>query len=991
MTDQPAQKTEDYKSTVFLPQTDFPMKAGLSAREPAIAARWEAMDLYGKLREKRAGRERFILHDGPPYANGDIHMGHAMNKVLKDIIVRSQSLLGKDAPYVPGWDCHGLPIEWKIEEEYRKKKLNKDEVPAAEFRAQCRAYADKWVGVQKEQFKRLGIMGDWEDPYLTMKYDAEATIVGELLKFAESGQLYRGAKPVMWSPVEKTALAEAEVEYEDVTSTQIDVAFEIVEAPNAPELVGAHAVIWTTTPWTIPVNQALAYGPEVEYVLCRCTPKLLAPFVKPGGKGESIYRHGKSLLIAAALLDQFKARLDWDFNGVLWRGKGSQLAGAVARHPMHHLGGFFAKPRPFLAGDFVTTDAGTGLVHMAPDHGEDDFGLCKANGINPVFAVEGDGKYRADWLWLGGQGSVINPKFVSKDGPICSDLRDAGALLAASDDFRHSYPHSWRSKAKIIFRATPQWFIPMDQPQGKRAVLDKLEPNGGGEQAQEIPFGSSSFERSREASVVNGGNGATLREIALDAIAQTRWVPERSTNRIRSMVEGRPDWVISRQRAWGVPIALYVHRKSGDYLVDPAVNARIVEAFRAGGADAWFGADHQALLGPDYDLTDYEVVNDILDVWFDSGSTHSFVVEGRYGEGARADLYIEGSDQHRGWFQSSLLESCGTRGQAPYKAVLTHGFALDGSGKKMSKSLGNVVDPLKIMSESGADILRVWVASTDYFDDVRIGKEVLAGASDAYRKLRNTFRYMLGALSDYDEETEAVSYAEMPELERYMLHRLAQLDAELRAVVDKGAGSENWLEFSRYSRAIFDFANSDLSAFFFDIRKDCLYCDAKGDPKRRAYRTLLDTLFHALVRYVAPIIPFTAEEVWQSRFPSAEDSVHFLEWPEVDARWIDSDLGDKWQALRDQREQVNEAIEPLRRDKIVRSSLDADVTMGELLAAGNVDFAEVAIVARVTMGEGDGIIVRPSDWHKCGRCWRKSPEVTEDGALCDRCEKVLTA
>ncbi|MCP1470926.1 isoleucyl-tRNA synthetase [Sphingobium sp. OAS761] len=1001
MTDQP-----DYKSTVFLPQTDFPMKAGLAQKEPAIAARWEAMDLYGKLREKRAGRERFILHDGPPYANGDIHMGHAMNKVLKDIIVRSQSLLGKDAPYVPGWDCHGLPIEWKIEEEYRKKKLNKDEVPASEFRAQCRAYADKWVDVQKEQFKRLGVMGDWEDPYLTMKFDAEATIVGELLKFAESGQLYRGAKPVMWSPVEKTALAEAEVEYEDVVSTQIDVAFEIVEAPNAPELVGAHAVIWTTTPWTIPVNQALAYGPEIEYQEYE---------IVAGGPPEALEKlasayplNGVRVLIAPALKEAFQERLKhaarnggWikfgnrrinigvpELQGIIpfltteigsggtgRRVKGSQLAGAVARHPMHALGGFFAKPRPFLPGDFVTTDAGTGLVHMAPDHGEDDFALCKAHGINPVFAVEGDGKYRADWAWLGGQGSVINPKFVSKDGPICTDLAQAGGLFAASDDFRHSYPHSWRSKAKIIFRCTPQWFIPMDQPSGQVAdyPLPPLEPVTGA-LATALPT-----------------NGPTLRGVALDAIQNTRWVPERSINRIRSMVEGRPDWVISRQRAWGVPIALYVHRKSGEYLVDPAVNARIVEAFKAGGADAWFGADHQALLGPDYDLADYEVVNDILDVWFDSGSTHSFVVEGRYGDGTRADLYIEGSDQHRGWFQSSLLESCGTRGRAPYDAVLTHGFALDGSGKKMSKSLGNVVDPLKIMSESGADILRVWVASTDYFDDVRIGKEVLAGSSDAYRKLRNTFRYMLGALSDYDEDEEAVSYAEMPELERYMLHRLAQLDAELRAVVDKDKGSESWLEFSRYTRAIFDFANSDLSAFFFDIRKDCLYCDAKSDPKRRAYRTLLDTLFHALVRYVAPIIPFTAEEVWQSRFPSAGDSVHFLEWPQVDHHWINGHLNDKWAELRDQREQVNEAIEPFRREKIIRSSLEADVTMGEMLPSDGVNFAEIAIVARVEMGVGDGIVVKPSDWHKCGRCWRLLPEVTEDGTLCDRCDKVLNA
>jgi isoleucyl-tRNA synthetase len=953
MTDAP-----DYKSTVFLPVTDFPMKAGLAQKEPAIAAKWEAMDLYGKLREKRAGRERFILHDGPPYANGDIHMGHAMNKVLKDIIVRSQSLLGKDAPYVPGWDCHGLPIEWKIEEEYRKKKLNKDEVPAAEFRAQCRAYADKWVGVQKDQFKRLGVMGDWADPYLTMKFDAEATIVGELLKFAESGQLYRGAKPVMWSPVEKTALAEAEVEYEDVTSTQIDVAFEIVEAPNAPELVGAHAVIWTTTPWTIPVNQAIAYGEEVEY----------------GVYSLRWWPDGNTrFIIATSLFEAFRRRAEWlqadfDFQPEALV-TGAQLAGAITRHPMHALGGFFARPRPLLPADHVTTDAGTGLVHMAPDHGEEDFLACKKLGIDPVFAVNDAGFYRDDWDWLAGQGSVINTKFNGPEGPICADLRAVGALLSASD-FRHSYPHSWRSKARIIYRCTPQWFIPMDRPQ--EAVLADVD--GG---VMPTPIVS--------------GNGPTLREIALDAIEQTRWVPERSTNRIRSMVEGRPDWVISRQRAWGVPIALYVHRKSGQYLVDPVVNARIIEAFKGAGADAWFGADHQALLGPDYDLNDYEVVNDILDVWFDSGSTHSFVVEGRYGEGTRADLYIEGSDQHRGWFQSSLLESCGTRGRAPYGAVLTHGFALDGTGKKMSKSLGNVVDPLKIMSESGADILRVWVASTDYFDDVRIGKEVLAGSSDAYRKLRNTFRYMLGALSDYDEETEAVSYAEMPELERYMLHRLALLDAELRAVVDKAAKSENWLEFSRYTRAIFDFANSDLSAFFFDIRKDCLYCDAKSDPKRRAYRTLLDTLFHALVRYVAPIIPFTAEEVWQSRFPSDEDSVHFLEWPEVDPHWINSHLNDKWGELRYQREQVNEAIEPFRREKVIRSSLEADVTMGEMLPSDGVNFAEIAIVARIEMGVGDGIIVKPSDWHKCGRCWRLLPEVEEDGMLCNRCDDVLKA
>jgi len=941
MTDAP-----DYKNTVFLPVTAFPMKAGLAQKEPAIAAKWEADDLYGRLRQARAGRERFILHDGPPYANGDIHMGHALNKVLKDIIVRSQSLLGKDAPYVPGWDCHGLPIEWKIEEEYRKKKLNKDEVPAQEFRAQCRAYADKWVDVQKEQFKRLGVMGDWNDPYLTMKFEAEAAIVGELLKFAETGQLYRGAKPVMWSPVEKTALAEAEVEYEDVVSTQIDLAFEIVEAPVLG-LVGAYAVIWTTTPWTIPVNQAIAYGEHIKYVL------LVAD---------------RTYLIAEELADQFIARSgitvtdrsDWMF--------GKDLAGAIAQHPMHHLGGFFARPRPFLAADHVTTDAGTGLVHMAPDHGEEDFLACKALGIDPVFAVTDDGRYRDDWAWLGGQGSVINTKFNGPEGPILTDLREAGALLSAGE-FRHSYPHSWRSKARIIYRCTPQWFIPMD-----RAISDGITPRCAEE----------------EAILARQGNGATLRETALDAIDHTRWVPRRSTNRIRSMVEGRPDWVISRQRAWGVPIALYVHRQSGEYLNDPAVNARIVEAFKAGGADAWFGADHQALLGPDYDLADYEVVNDILDVWFDSGSTHSFVVEQKYGQGVRADLYLEGSDQHRGWFQSSLLESCGTRGRAPYGAVLTHGFALDGQGRKMSKSLGNVVDPLKIMSESGADILRMWVASTDYFDDVRIGKEVLAGSSDAYRKLRNTFRYLLGALADFSEE-EKVPAGEMPELERYMLHRLAELDEVMREVVER-RDSDSWLEFSRYARALNDFANIDLSAFFFDIRKDCLYCDVnpatgRQTDKRRAYRTVLDILFHAMVRYAAPIIPFTAEEVWASRYPNA-DSVHLLTWPEVDAAWKDEALGAKWAALRASRDQVNEAIEPLRREKTVRSSLEADVVMPPLPQADGVDMAELCIVSEVKQ-QGEAIAITPTGHHKCGRCWRHVPEVEQDGALCGRCEDML--
>ncbi len=971
MTDAP-----DYRDTVFLPKTDFPMKAGLAAKEPAILERWAKLGLYDRLRAQRAGRERFILHDGPPYANGDIHMGHAMNKVLKDIIVRSQSLLGKDAPYVPGWDCHGLPIEWKVEEAYRAKKLDKDQVPVAQFRAECRAYAEKWVAVQRVQFERLGVMGDWEDPYLTMKFEAEAAIVNELLKFAESGQLYRGAKPVMWSPVEKTALAEAEVEYEDVVSTQIDVAFEITEAPNAPELVGAHAVIWTTTPWTIPVNQALSYGPEIEYALFDVTVSVVPQ------PGEDVFEHpavlrwqnGRRVVIAAneTLKSDFEQRFRKFWTGgaaasltEVRRIKGSELAGAVARHPMHKLGGFFAKPRPFLPGDFVTTDAGTGLVHMAPDHGEDDFLLCKAYGIDPVFAVDGAGMYRPDWLWLGGQGSVINKKFVASDGPICTDLREVGALLAASDDFAHSYPHSWRSKAKVIFRATPQWFIPMDQPQHPPVEIAPIEL--GADMGIAAPLGHGQ------------GNGPTLRHIALDAIERTRWVPERSRNRIRSMVEQRPDWVISRQRAWGVPIALYVNRATGEYLADAGVNTRIVEAFKAGGADAWFAADHQALLGPDYDAADYEVITDILDVWFDSGSTHAFVIEARYGEGVRANLYLEGSDQHRGWFQSSLLESAGTRGRAPYDAVLTHGFALDGQGRKMSKSLGNVVDPLKIIQESGADILRMWVASTDYFDDVKIGKEVLGTASDAYRKLRNTFRYMLGALDGFSD-AEKVDTRHMPELELYVLHLLGKLDVELKAA------TENF-EFNRYLRLLTDFAQEDLSAFFFDIRKDSLYCDAADDPKRRAYRTVLDILFHALVRYAAPILCFTAEEVWQARFPSEDGSVHFLEWPELPPLPGDDAVATAWADVRALRAEVTEAIEPLRRDKIIRSSLEAEVTVPKS-SLSNEALAELFIVAKVTTG--DAVSVTRTAFHKCGRCWRHLPDVAADGALDDRCAKVVS-
>ena len=935
----------DYRDTVFLPKTDFPMKAGLPAKEPGIAARWADEKLYEQLRDARRGREKFIFHDGPPYANGDMHIGHALNHTLKDMVCRTQNLMGKDAPYVPGWDCHGLPIEWKVEEQYRKKKLDKKAVPAAEFRAECRAYAQKWVDVQREQLKRLGIMGDWDNPYLTMQFDSEATIVAELMKFAEAGNLYRGSKPVMWSPVEETALAEAEVEYEDITSTQIDVAFEITESP-IEELVGAHAVIWTTTPWTIPVNQALAFGPEIEYALIGW------PNVK--------------YLVARDLAVEFINRItsvpsgqparpwpeadQWDER--LQIIKGSDLAGTVARHPMHKLGGFYARPRPFLPGDFVTTDSGTGLVHMSPDHGEDDFLLCRANGLDPVFAVMADGRYRDDWEWLGAgdldengkerRRSVINKPFNSPEGPICSDLREAGALLSASDDYQHSYPHSWRSKAKVIYRCTPQWFVPMDK-----------DLEGGG----------------------------TLRSRAMSEIERVRFIPEKGRRRIGSMVEGRPDWVLSRQRAWGVPITLFVKNGTGEYLQDPEVNARVIAAVREHGVDAWDEGRKAEFLGEAYNPDDYEMVADILDVWFDSGCTHAFTLESGRWPALKwpADLYLEGSDQHRGWFQSSLLESCATRGRAPYDQVLTHGFTMASDGRKMSKSLGNTIDPLKIMEQYGADIIRLWALSVDFTEDHRIGDEILKGVADQYRKLRNTFRYLLGALDGFVGDMGDTG--EIPELEVYVLALLADLDGKLKAA------AENY-DFNAYTRLLVDFCNEDLSAFYFDIRKDSLYCDGPDSTRRNAYRTVLDILFHALVRYAAPVLVFTAEEVWGTRYPDG-GSVHLLEWPTVPGVSAD---GARWDKLRELREDVMEAIEPLRREKTIRSGLEADV----VVPAGMVpdgftdsDLAELFITASVTRSDSDAVTVTRTDESKCGRCWRLLPSVAEDGDLCDRCETVV--
>jgi len=723
-------------------------------------------------------------------------------------------------------------------------------------------------------------------------------------------------------------------------------------------------VVWTTTPWTIPVNQGLAVNPDISYVklnvvwgdwqpMFLVAEDLVEPFLKrigfPELHGDPI--DGKSVIAEPIFLND---------GTMVDRVFGRHLVGTVARHPMHKLGGFFAKPRPFLPGDFVTTDQGTGLVHMAPDHGEDDFELCRANGIDPVFAVDAGGFYRADWPWLGGQGSVINAKFNAPDGPICSDLREAGALLAASADFTHSYPHSWRSKAKVIYRCTPQWFVAMDKP------LPHLLPTTRAEQRWENEGG--------EPNDTLDDHKPTLRELAMNAIANTRFVPEKGRNRLATMVEGRPDWVLSRQRAWGVPIAVFVERKTGELLIDCEVNARIVTAFREEGVDAWTEDKAATFLGnrnPD----DYEMVTDILDVWFDSGCTHVFTLESGHWPEERwpADLYLEGSDQHRGWFQSSLLESCGTRGRAPYNAVLTHGFTMDSKGMKMSKSLGNTVDPLKVMETYGADIIRLWALSVDFTEDHRIGDEILAGVADQYRKLRNTFRYLLGALDGFAEDERLDDVGQYPELDRYMLHLAAVLDQKLRNAVDD-------FDFNTYVRSLTDFCNEDLSAFYFDIRKDSLYCDAPSSLKRRAYRTVLDTLFHALVRWLAPVLVFTTEEVWGTGYPDG-GSVHLLEWPVVPP--VDADEA-RWNKLRTLRAEVTERIEPLRRDKIVGSSLEAEVWVPSDEDPALLE--ELFITSTVHNGEWK---VVKTDNRKCARCWRLRPDVDAATELDARCAEVV--
>jgi isoleucyl-tRNA synthetase len=961
----------DYSETLFLPQTEFPMRAGLPQREPEILTRWEKGDLYKQLRAAANGRDKFILHDGPPYANGNIHIGHALNKILKDVVTRSQQMLGFDSNYVPGWDCHGLPIEWKIEEEnYRSKNKTKPNLsdPAAmvAFRQECRAYAEHWLNVQREEFKRLGVEGDWAHPYTTMDFFAEAQIARELMKFAANGTLYRGSKPVMWSVVEKTALAEAEVEYEDYTSDQVWVKFPVadvsLEGDNksdvavAFELVGnASVAIWTTTPWTLPGNRAISFSQQISYGLYKVVDAPADNWVKTG-----------ELLILAEKLAEavFKQARVTSFEKV--RAVDARvLAGMTCDHPLKGRGYDF--PVPLLAGDHVTDEDGTGFVHTAPGHGRDDFEIWIANraelqnrGINPAipYTVDENGAFTEAAPGFTGK-RVINDKGEKGDAneAVIKALIDAGMLIARGR-LKHQYPHSWRSKKPIIFRNTPQWFIAMDKD------------------------------------IV--GKGDTLRHRALSAIKVTRWVPEQGEKRITGMIESRPDWVISRQRAWGVPIAVFVKEKADgtvEILQDPEVELRIVEAFEKEGADAWYKAGARERFLGKLANDSWRKIDDILDVWFDSGSTHAFVLEDpqhfptlagikrKMDGGKDTVMYLEGSDQHRGWFHSSLLESCGTRGRAPFDVVLTHGFVLDEQGRKMSKSFGNVTAPQDVIRQSGADILRMWVCASDYADDLRIGPEILKTTVETYRKLRNTVRWMLGSLAHFHEE-DRVKADKMPELERLMLHRLIELDAVVRkAYAD--------FDYKRIFAALSSFMTSDLSAFYFDIRKDTLYCDPYSSVKRKACLTVLDHLFRYTVTWLAPMLCFTVEEAWLSRYGDAAKSVHLEIFPEVPASWCDEKLADKWRNIRTVRRVVTGALEIERAQKRIGSSLEAHpvvhVSNAELYeAVVDCDLAEVCITSAATLVQDEGpsgafrlpdvtgvaVVPNLAEGKKCARSWK---------------------
>ncbi|WP_425093685.1 isoleucine--tRNA ligase [Tropicimonas sp. S265A] len=978
-------ETPDYKATLNLPKTDFPMRAGLPKREPDWLARWEKIGVYDRLRDKAEGREPFTLHDGPPYANGHLHIGHALNKILKDMVVRSQQMMGKDARYVPGWDCHGLPIEWKIEEKYRQKGRDKDAVPINEFRRECREFAEGWIDIQREEFKRLGVTGNWDDPYLTMDFHAERVIAEEFMKFLMNGALYQGSKPVMWSPVEKTALAEAEVEYHDRQTDAIWVKFPVVHAKQTPspvdepdDLMGAGAqllaeqleesvvVIWTTTPWTIPQNRAICFGPGISYGLYEvtetpeeCWAQVGDTYIMADALAESVF--------AQARVVAYDRRRDVS---------ALELEGLTCAHPMRGADGAEGEwdfDVPLLPGDHVTDDAGTGFVHTAPSHGDDDYAIGVKHGLPMTYNILDDSSYRADLPFFAGE-SIIKPngKPGGANKAVIAKLTELEALLARQR-LTISDAHSWRSKAPVIRLNRPQWFAAIDREIG----------------------GDDTY-------------GKTIRQRALRSIDElVTWTPQTGRNRLYSMIEARPDWVLSRQRAWGVPLTCFVKKGAQptdeDYLLrDPTVNARVAEAFEAEGADAWYAEGaKERFLGNDYAPDDYEQVFDILDVWFDSGSTHAFVLRDRPdgSEDGRADLYLEGTDQHRGWFHSSMLQACGTRGMAPYRGVLTHGFTLDEKGMKQSKSLGNTVAPEEVIKQYGADILRLWVAQSDYTVDLRIGPEILKNVADSYRRLRNTMRFMLGSLP----ATVPSMPAELPELERLILHRLWEIDAEVREAYAA-------YDFQRVWRTVFDFATLDLSAFYFDVRKDALYCDAEDSPRRIACEAVLGELFTRLTGWLAPILVFTMEEVWLERFPGDDNSLHLQDMVPVPDLWRDDDLAARAKKVRAVRRVVTGALEQERTAKTIGSSLEAApvVYLSDAFAQIITEpetFADLCITSQIELSSdpapesafrledvpGVAVSFRHATGQKCQRCWKILPDVGTHAnpGVCSRCNSAV--
>ncbi len=923
----------EYKDTIFLPKTSFEMRANLPSKEPKILEDWDKEQIFKKLRDKSKGREKFVLHDGPPYANGHIHMGTALNKILKDVIVRTQQMAGKDSIYVPGWDCHGLPIEWKIEEEYRKKGKNKDDVPIVQFRNECREFAEKWIEIQKKEFRRLGVEGDWENPYLTMSNQAEAQIVRELGKFLIDESLYKGAKPVLWSVVEKTALADAEVEYEDHTSNTIYVKF-LISNSDDKDLVGSNIVIWTTTPWTIPGNRALAYGNEIDY--CNIEVSEI--------EESSLAKAGDKLIFAKELLDKVTKEIGISKYSTIKTFKGSNLAQCECLHPFKDLGyNFIVKP---FHGEFVNLEQGTGIVHIAPGHGDDDYILGIENNVDIIQTVEDDGKYNQHAVGFEGE------HVYKVDQKIADKLKDFSKLLFQGT-LRHSYPHSWRSKAPLIYRNTPQWFISMEKKD--------------------------------------------LRNIALKSIDETIFYPPQGKTRLRSMIETRPDWCVSRQRVWGVPLPLFINKKTGKPIRDEKVINRIADIYEKEGSNTWFTEDPQRFLGEEYSAEDYEQVKDVVEVWFDSGSTHAFCLEQRPDLKWPASMYLEGSDQHRGWFHSSLLESSGTRGRAPYESVLTHGFVVDGKGRKMSKSLGNVISPDEILKLYGVDILRLWVVASDYYDDLKLDKGILQSQAESYRRIRNTFRFLIGNLNDFTQN-EIIDEKDFPELEKYLLHRLWEVDQVIKQCVAS-------FNFHLMFTTLLNFCSNDLSAFYFDIRKDVIYCDNLNSHTRRSSRTILNIIFNFLVRWFAPSISFTTEEAWKAM--GNNTSIHLEDFLSCKDSYKNQKINEKWSIVKNIRKVATGAIEKIREDKIIRSSLEAHLELylskDIFEKVKDVSFNEVAITSSFKIdiinqnSTGFEIDDLPdikvkaikNNGYKCQRCWKYEDHLVND-EICKRCSDAIT-